>query len=284
MRPTLALMALVFLASCTERIEIELDSTYDRLVVNGKLTTDSIQHQVRLTTTSEYFSNAPAPSISGAVVEIRFDDRSLVLEEQDSVPGLYLTPFAFRGVEETSYELRISNVDVDGDGVMEQYESMAVMPVNARLDSIGMDHFTSPFGSGYRIYMYALDPPGRNWYNLKFWKNRDLLTDTLIKYSVQSDDFYDEMYLFFGIPIGFYDDDNEREALLPGDTVTLELHGIEQAYYNFVIDAQLEIFGSNPLFSGPPANLRSNISNGAIGSFGVYSVARSSMIVPEGLK
>ncbi len=66
---------------------------------------------------------------------------------------------------------------------------------------------------------------------------------------------------------------------MPGDTVTLELNSIDQAYYDFVGDAQLEIWGNNPLFSGPPANVRSNIDNDAIGIFTAYSIERASAIV-----
>jgi hypothetical protein len=33
--------------------------------------------------------------------------------------------------------------------------------------------------------------------------------------------------------------------------------------------------GSNPLFSGPPANVKGNISNGAIGFFAAYTTSRS---------
>ena len=108
-----------------------------------------------------------------------------------------------------------------------------------------------------------------------------MITPLLIDYGIQPDDFYNGKYLFYGIPIGYYSDDETEEQLFPGDTVTLELHSIDRAYYDFVGDAQLEIFGNNPLFSGPPANIRSNIDNGAMGAFTAYSITRASAIVAE---
>jgi hypothetical protein len=267
--------------SCTEVIDIELDSTYRRLVVEGEVTSDSLRHGVLLSTTSDYFSNEPSPKVSGALVELEFDGMRLVLVEQDTAAGLYLSPEAFRGNIGTTYRLSINQVDVNGDGAMETYHAECTMPGGVRFDSISLAYFSFYFISGYQVLMYALDPPSRDWYGLKFWKNSDLLTDTLIKYSVQPDDFYNGTYLFYDIPIGFYNDADPREVLLPGDTVTLEVDCIDQSYYNFVTDAQLEIWGHNPLFSGPAANVRSNIDNGARGYFTAYSIERRWTVVPD---
>ena len=76
-------------------------------------------------------------------------------------------------------------------------------------------------------------------------------------------------------------DDKPDEHVYLGDTITFELNGITEEYYNYVIEAQSQIFPQTPLFSGPPANVSSNISNNAIGFFAAYSVARSSVIATE---
>ena len=55
---------------CTERIDVEVGSTYTRLVVEGAVTTDTTVHSVRLSLTSDYFYNQPAPPVSGASVFI----------------------------------------------------------------------------------------------------------------------------------------------------------------------------------------------------------------------
>jgi len=267
-------------ASCTEIIDIELDSTYRRLVVYGSITTDSVHHQVQLSTTSDYFSNVPSPRVSDAIVELEYESTILLLLEHDTIPGVYITPHAFRGVPNTTYQLHISQVDVNEDGIQETYNAVTTLLPGIKPDSIGLTYFLSPFVSGYQVLMYAQDLPSREWYNFKIWKNSDFLTDTLSKYSVQPDDFFNGSYIY-GLPVGFFWDDDPREALHPGDTVTLELNSIEKAYYDFVVDAQLEIMGNNPLFSGPPANVRSNIDNGGKGIFTAYSAHRVSAIVPE---
>ena len=267
--------------SCTEVVQIELDSTYKRLVVRGEVTSDSMHHQVLLSLSSDYFSNQPAPRVSNALVHLDFEDISLLMEEHDTIPGLYLTPYAFRGTIGTTYSLSIDQVDVDEDGTYESYNASSTMPGGVVLDSIFLNYSSTVYGSGWEVYIFALDPPSKDWYGLNFWRNSELITPTLIDYSIQTDDFYNGKYLFYGLPIAYYSDEETEEQLFPGDTVTLELHSIEGDYYDFVVDAQLEIFGNNPLFSGPPANIRSNIDNGASGAFTAYSIYRASAIVPE---
>jgi hypothetical protein len=105
-----------------------------------------------------------------------------------------------------------------------------------------------------------------------------MLTDSLSKYSVLSDDIFDSGY-FPGLPVGFLSDDDPRQAVHPGDTITFELNCIDEFYYNFVTEAQLEINGNYPLFSGPPANVVTNLDNDAQGIFTAYSIQRISAIM-----
>jgi hypothetical protein len=273
-------LALAGSMACTEIIEIELDSTYQRLVVYGTVTDDSLRHEVKLSLSSDYFSNVPSPRISGANVEVVSGNYIYRLNEHDTIPGLYVTEEAFRGVPGQQYLLHISQVDINNDGIDETYGAESRLATGARLDSIKVNYFQSPFGNGYQVLMYALDPPERNWYSFKLWKNQDLLTDELSKYSVQTDDFFNGSYIY-GLPVGFLSDDDPIEAVGPGDTVTFELNTIDQQFYDFISDAQLEIIGNNPLFSGPPANISSNIKEGGQGIFAAYSVQKVALIIPE---
>jgi len=177
-------------AACTEIVDIELDSTFTQLVVYGTITTDSSRHRVQLSTSSDYFSNAPSPGVSDAIVEIEFNDNLIRLEEHDTIPGLYITPAAFRGIPHVKYRLHVSQVDVNGDGTDETYDAESTMPELPQLDSITLLYFLSPFLSGYQVLMYANDSSSREWYNFKMWKNRKLLTPKISDYFVQNDDFF----------------------------------------------------------------------------------------------
>ena len=273
--------ALVLAAGCTERVDIELDSTYARLAVEGYVNTDSIRHYVILSVTSDYFSNEAAPRVSDALVELSFNDESMQLLENETIPGLYESPYAFRGSIGTTYQLDISQVDVNQDGVDESYFASSTMPGGAELEYIELKYYPSAAGSGYAVFMYASHPTEqRDWFGFKLIKNRVLLTRTLSEYGTLSDDIFDSGY-FPGLPVGYLSDEDPEEAVQPGDTVTFEPHCIDEAYYNFVNGAQLEIIGYNPLFSGPSANVTSNLSNGAFGIFAAYSIQRSSVIASD---
>ncbi|RPI41058.1 MAG: DUF4249 domain-containing protein, partial [Bacteroidetes bacterium] len=272
-------LTVLTLHSCTEVIEIELDSTYRRLVVYGTVSSDSIRHEVTLATTSDYFSNQPLPKVPDATVELEFNGQSIRLEPVDTVPGLYRSPAAFRGKPGITYNLHISAVDVDEDGITGEYSASSTMPEFPMLDSIDLAYFNSPFVSGYQVFMYAMDPPARNYYGFRLIRNDTLLTKRLFDYTVQPDDFFNGTYIY-GLPVGFIADDEPGGPARPGDTVTFELNQIDRAYYDFVIDAQLEILGNNPLFSGPPANIRTNIDNGGTGIFAAYAIRRVSSVIP----
>ena len=267
----LLLFVLPVFISCTEIIDIKLDSTYSRLVVFGTITTDSLRHEVMLTSTTDYFYNEPPPALENASVSVAFDDTILFLEESMVQPGTYLFPDAFRGVPGTTYSLEIRDVDIDKDGATELYNAETSMPDIARADSIRLQKFITPFFSGYQVALWSPEPSGLHYYNYKLLRNGILINKRLSDYTVQTDEFFKNDYIS-GIPVGFLNDDEENEVINPGDTVTLEINSITESYYNFIVDAQSEIFGNNPLFSGPPANVPSNISNGATGIFTAYSI------------
>ena len=103
--------------SCTEKIDIELDNTYTRLVVWGELTTDTTVHTVRLTRTAGYFFNQPALGVSDAQVTIDDGETTIILTENVQIKGTYETPPDYFGVPGKIYTLDISGVDIDGDGI-----------------------------------------------------------------------------------------------------------------------------------------------------------------------
>jgi hypothetical protein len=275
----LALLLAGLPLACTELVNVELESNEPQLVVEGSVTTDSVRHQVQLTVTSDYYSNKPPAGYSGAVVELLFNDEILLLEESGSLAGLYETPFAFRGIPGTTYNLDINLVDLKQNGEFESFQASSTMPGGAELDYIEIEHYQTSILSGYVVFMYASHLPyQRDWFGFKLIKNGMLLTDSLSNYLVMADDLFDDGY-FPGLPVGFLNDNDPNQSVYPGDTVTLQLDCIDQTYYDFIAGARLEIVGNYPIFSGPPANLKTNLTNGAFGIFTAYQVLRSSVVL-----
>lgn len=274
----LLVTGMLLAASCTERIDIDLESTYTRLVVEGYVTTDSVQHQVQLSTTADYFSNAPTPRVSGALVEISFDDQRILLNESDSIPGLYQSERTFRGVPGTTYRLDISQVDINSDGEPEQHWAESEMQEGARLDAVFV---TDVAAAGFRAQYVTMNGAHRqfesDWLAFRIWRNGELLTDTLTELMTFDDALFDDGG-FSNFPVTVLNADDPSEALSPGDTLTLQMEHLTQHHYLFINDIMLESVGTIPLFTGPAANVRTNISGDARGIFAAYEIHRSSTI------
>jgi hypothetical protein len=277
MRNSVLIIPAIFLVitSCTERIDIELDDTYTRLVVDGAITTDTTRHFVELSATTSYYYNEAPPKVSGASVEIS-DDLGNLETLTEIAPGKYATSEDFAAVVGRTYTLRI-DLQEEINGHKTYTASSEVKPIFP-IDSIGLVSQPDWGEKGfYEVTCYYQDPPTRDIYMFNIFKNGELLTDTINDRLVAEDDFFNGSYTN-GIGVGYLDQSNEREVLQTGDTVTFQGCNITQEYYDFIITLQAETGFQTPLFSGPPANVKGNIDNGAVGFFAAYGVAYSSMV------
>ena len=270
---------------CTERIEVDLDSSYKRLIVDGNLTTEYKVHQVRLTVTADYFSNEPATVVSGARVFIQSQLDTIQLNETPSNPGIYKTPGLYGATPGIAYTLFIDDVDINQDGITEQYTATDQAPAPPVIDSIALlpEEF---FGSEFLdLVIFANDPANiENQYMFKLIINDTLISDTIDEVIYTEDDFYDGNYIA-GLTVFFLDqtDDGGDEVLHLGDTVTLEMAGISSKYFTYLIEYNTVLQGTNPFFGGPPANANSNVSGNALGFFAVYSSTEYSRVYEKDL-
>ena len=269
----LIFLSMIILSACTERIEIELDETYSRLVVEGEFTDEANNHRVVLSKTSDYFANEPAPIVSGAIVSITDGNNTFPLTE--TAPGIYETAANVKGVPENVYTLNISNVDIDNDGTDETYTASTLMRPVAPVDSIQIE-FRKDWGEIWTVKAYALDPPSTDYYMFNVYSNGILLSDTIDEVFIVDDLLFNGNYTN-GIVSQFFEED---EADI-GDTITFEMSGITKQYFDFLYELQTEAAFSAPMFSGPPANIKGNISNGALGFFAAYGVSRGATVIKE---
>ena len=277
MKKILYILPVVYLlfTSCTERIDIELDDSFTRLVVYGAITTDTTRHYIELSTTSSYYYNEAPPPVSGASVEIS-DDVGNTVGLTEVEPGKYATSPLFFAIPGRTYTLRIELAEeINGNS-----SYMASSSVNAiyPIDSIGLVYQPDWGEKGfYEVTCYYQDRPTTDFYMFNIFKNGELLTDTISERFVTDDAFYNGNYTN-GIGVGYLDQSKKSEVLRVGDTVTFQGCNITKEYYNFIVTLQTETGYQNPMFSGPPANVTSNISNGAVGFFAAYGVAYSSKV------
>lgn len=277
MKNLIAILSIVaILSSCTEKIELELDTTYERLVVEGHITTDTMAHWVRLTHSKDYYSSQPSSLISYAQVELTDGSLSIELVENPNNPGYYETPADFYGETNKTYSIDVKlPEEIGGNNYFES--SCDLRPVG-EIDSIQVVY--NEDWEGYEVNIYAWEPPSEDFYIFQVLKNNVMVSDTIDEWWISDDRFFNGNYTN-GIMVGFLDANNPEEKPEPGDIITLKMSGITKDYYNFILQLQDQTSEyRNPLFSGPPANVISNIE-GATGFFAAYSSTYSSTTFDE---
>jgi hypothetical protein len=278
---SLILLAMIG-SACTEEIHYPLESTYVRLVVEGEINTDTTVHRVKLSRSGDALNEYPGNAISNAMVTISDGSQTFDLQESNTNPGVYETDSTVFGVPGKTYILHISNVDVNGDGNMEEYTANSSISRINPIDSIKVKYDES-FGDnkGWLINLYALEiGGGRNFYLLKAYKNGVLLTDSTYECTSFADNTGFEGKYYNGFSVYYLNYNKLDERLVSGDVVTLEMEGITQGYMDFLQGFITEYEPKIPLFSGPSANIPTNImpSDKAVGYFTAYSCARKSTV------
>ncbi|MCM1042125.1 MAG: DUF4249 domain-containing protein [Bacteroides sp.] len=271
------------LVSCYERIGVPLSPQPPVLVVEGGITTDSLQHTVRLTRTSGYFDTALASiPVSGAEVEVFDDSLRYPFDESVTEAGLYQSRIAFSGRPGATYRIEIQ-ARLSASDPVRTYSAQETMPSRIRLDSVssayGKQRFGTGRGHGWSILLYATDPPEKNYYGYSFYVDGRSYNDSL-RFITLVDDKWGEGIRLNGVPVVFFQSGKSKKMpVRSGSTVTIKVMGYTQAYFQWIGDIQAATKPNIPVFSSVPANCRGNVSNGAFGYFAAYSVARDSTVL-----
>ena len=130
----------------------------------------------------------------------------------------------------------------------------------------------------WTIKLWAQEPGNEvNYYLFNLYRNGTLMTDTITKKVVSDDKFYNGSYMN-GVDVIYINNQHAWETLYPGDIITLQMSGITKEYFDFINQVQQAGFNL-PFFSGPPANVQGNVTNGGIGFFAAYSNSFATAIV-----
>jgi hypothetical protein len=271
-RTILYILAFLALSSCTEKIDLELNDGFIRLVVEAELTNEAKAHEVRLSTTASYFSNEPVPMVSGASVLLSDGNDEILLTEKS--PGIYVTPNDFQGVPGRKYSLRIELKEAIANETI--YTAESFLNTVTESDSIWVEDHPD-WGKGfYEVHWYAMEPPSTDFYMFRLFQNNVLLTDSLKEWSAFDDRFVNGNYLnglgvvYLARELGY--------SIKPGDSLTLMACGITKEFQIYLDFMRRQLNNQNPLFGGPPTNVFGNISGGALGYFAAYSTSYVSTV------
>jgi len=251
---TYILILTISLSSCTDIIDIELNSANQTLVVEAKITDQDSPAMVYLSHTTDYFNPNEPERVTGAIVKLsNSSGQSAQLVEMD--PGVYQSSY-FKGISGETYTLSIE----EGDQI---YEAQSSLPTKVKIDSLVVEWFASfnpndSLGGGYMLNCWYTDPVDEaNFY--MFTAEKLNISDTQEPDSRRpSSRILMSDILSNGKPSLM--NLNRRGFYEIGDTVLVEMISIDQSMYKY-LDQLGEVSGGGPSFgSSAPANPQNNIN------------------------
>jgi hypothetical protein len=274
------LLFIVLLNSCTEEIHLKLDKSETKLVVEGYFSNDTLAHPVRLSKSADYFANKPLEPVSGALITITDGTSTFPLFENSGNPGLYETAPDVYGIPGHRYTLNIHGVDINSDGIDENYSASGNLNPLGHLDSIQVVYKKLFYQNIWQVNYFGQDPvESTDFYLFRTWKNRVLVKDTLLEVNITDDELFNGKYTA-GATVQYLFEDKPGEKVENGDTISLEVQSITKEYFQFINDLMFESHGADP-FGGQPANVSTNLSEGAVGFFSTFSSDRVDKIYKE---
>lgn len=264
MKKILLLFILSGLISCEEVIEVDLNESEPKLVIEASinlLNDGTSNAYVKITRTYPYF-DVEVPYVSNAEVRI-IDDLGVVF------PFDYLENGKYEGdlIPEIG---RVYNLEVVLDG--ETFTGSQQLYSVANLDFVEQNNEGGFSGEDIELKAFFTDPEGvQNFYFFEGLSDKGDSRDAFW------DNFFDGNVFF-----GFY----SNEDISSGDEVVFNLFGVDEAFYNFMFTLlQQTGANNNGPFETQPATVRGNIINETnsedfpLGYFRISEVSTLSYIV-----
>jgi hypothetical protein len=260
--------SMLFLNSCQDVIEIELDDADKLYVIEGSVVENRDFILVRVTQTGNYFDTQPEATVNNALVKVTMPDNSEII--LNSIGDGYYRADGLTIATSSTYKLK---VEVDG----KTFTSSTYMPAPVAIDSIAtavQDNPFSPPGDStkYDVFILYQDVIGENYYRMNTWVNNEYLT-TADEIMLIDDKLTDGNPIVIPIFVASFD---------LGDSVEIELQSIDEATYKyFTTFVSVAGAGAGSPFSAAPDNPETNIEGGALGVFAAYTSSKKSIVVEE---
>jgi len=272
---TLILSSMIFW-SCEKTVLLDLEQTDPKIVIEAVVTNQPGYQFVKVTRSGGFYDSGPTPRVTDATVSITDDleNEFVFIHNPNSHPdssGYYLPSIPFKGEIGRTYRLFVS---VDGEDYEAEDNLQSVTPIDSVLYQVNPDEKDDPKEEGkfYEVLLYAKEPQQTtDYYLFKFFRN-----DSLVLYNPSDIYFSDDKTLgeeINGVPSPVF--------YAPDDSARVEMYSLTRDGYVFYNDLVNLINNDGGMFSPPPANCRTNLSNGALGFFQVSAVEISGIRIKE---
>ena len=269
--PSLLLILLPLLYfSCEEKTDWELDTNEPKvIVVEGVLTNERKAHEIRISRPMADLNGTPQP-VSGAFVAIWETDQSdnnRAHRLHEVQPGRYLTDSTIRAVYGKLYTLFIlyQGQEYTGSSFMVPVDPLSTL----KYHKVPGEEFW------YELNFSETDQPSMmeinlNWGHLPGFRNlpREETRARIVYYTVKSIDVNK-----------IFKPAKERVPFPVGTRVYRRQYSMNQWQEDFVRSLMAETEWRGGLFDVQPGNVRTNLSEGAVGYFSVSQVVADSDII-----
>lgn len=307
------ILSLLLLFSCEKEVDVNLPQVEPKLVVEGKieLNTNPI---IILTKTTGYFDPTDLNSVAASFV----DDATITISNGTTTNNMTkvcsssLTPPQQEALAQqlgvaveilqnynicgytdgmVGEEGKTYTINIDWQG--KNYTSSTLIPTLVPLDSVWFEVEPGLDSLGF-AWAFLSDPAGvKNYYrwytkrinhytfgaNIGEQKDANFIAPTG---SVFNDDFFDGLTFDFAYnrkSTTDKEDDNNDEKwyFKKGDTIAVKFCSIDKGVYEFHNQAETQVQSTGSPFASP-SNVKSNISNGALGIWAGYGIAYDTII------
>lgn len=253
------ILIVVFFASCEDVIELNLDDSTSKIVIEANVTNVLEPQIIKISRTKSFKEENSFLAVIGASVKVQ-EENGPTYSFVESSSGNYLS-IPFKGTPGKRYTVTVTVSN-------QTYTAQSLMPSVVKLDSLTVTEI-SFFGTTNKFVQvnYKDIPNIPNQYNYLISVNDKLRNG----YFPESDRFNDGSQVKNTLFI------NEPD-LKKGDKVTIDFQCIDLNIYRYFF-AITQIGGNG----GPPtspANPDSNFNNGALGYFSAHTSQKVSIIIP----
>ena len=250
---TSVLLIVLILTSCTDVIEVPLQSAPARLVIEASIDwekgTTGNQQSINLSTSTPYFESTSNTAVTGASVTVTNDTNGSEFIFTDQNTGAYTTS-TFIPVLGQSYTLTI----IYNGETYSAKETLNAVPEITEIYQSLEDGFADDI---LEVHVTFIDPPEEeNNYLFKFQKNGDLLPEL----EVGHDEFVNGNEIDWWYEIEEDDETDKIEEFVAGDVVSIEMYAISTSYKNY-IEILIDQMDGGGLFDVTPVAVKGNCSN-----------------------
>lgn len=268
------IVSAVLFTSCEETVMLDTLQAPPKIVIEGIVSNVDGNQFVKITKSTDFYQSGKTPRVSNATVTVQDDLGSIFPfvhnpKNESNKNGYYYPSIPFKGSIGRTYTLKVV---ADGQTYEAQDQMTRTMTFDSLTTRVNDDEKKDPKVRDryYQVLLYGKEPQEtKDYYIFKYYRN-----DTLSLYNNS------DVYSVDDQGIGA----NVNGVTAPiyfglNDKVRLEALSVSRNAFLYYYDLANLINGDGGMFSAPPANPRSNISNGALGIFQASAIASNEIVI-----